>query len=63
MTYHIQIQVPPLKNFDGTKDLFDYLEALKTIMQLRAIPEEIMCQAFPIGLRGSARVWFNKLEL
>uniref|UniRef100_A0A2N9HHU7 Reverse transcriptase domain-containing protein n=1 Tax=Fagus sylvatica TaxID=28930 RepID=A0A2N9HHU7_FAGSY len=24
--------------------------------------EEVMCRAFPLGLRGSARVWFNKLE-
>jgi hypothetical protein len=57
-----RFKVPPLENFDGTKDPFDYLEAFKTIMQLQAIPEKIMCRAFPMGLRGSARVWFNKLE-
>uniref|UniRef100_A0A2N9HFX3 Retrotransposon gag domain-containing protein n=1 Tax=Fagus sylvatica TaxID=28930 RepID=A0A2N9HFX3_FAGSY len=28
----------------------------------KAVPEEIMGKAFPMGLRGSARVWFNKLE-
>uniref|UniRef100_A0A2N9HNT3 Uncharacterized protein n=1 Tax=Fagus sylvatica TaxID=28930 RepID=A0A2N9HNT3_FAGSY len=28
----------------------------------KAVPEEVMCRAFPLGLRGSARVWFNKLE-
>uniref|UniRef100_A0A2N9HLG9 Integrase catalytic domain-containing protein n=1 Tax=Fagus sylvatica TaxID=28930 RepID=A0A2N9HLG9_FAGSY len=56
-------KVPLLENFDGTKDPFDYLEAFKTIMQLQAVPEEVMCRAFPLGLRGSARVWFhNKLE-
>uniref|UniRef100_A0A2N9F9R7 Uncharacterized protein n=1 Tax=Fagus sylvatica TaxID=28930 RepID=A0A2N9F9R7_FAGSY len=37
-------------------------KAFKTIMQLQAVPEEVMCRAFPLGLRGSARVWFNKLE-
>uniref|UniRef100_A0A2N9HCB2 Reverse transcriptase domain-containing protein n=1 Tax=Fagus sylvatica TaxID=28930 RepID=A0A2N9HCB2_FAGSY len=57
-----RFKVPPLENFDGTKDPFDYLEAFKTIMQLQAVPKEIMCRAFPMGLRGSARVWFNKLE-
>ncbi len=57
-----KFKVPPLKNFDGTMDPFDYLEAFKTIMQLQAVPEEIICQAFPMGLRGSTRVWFNKLE-
>ena len=57
-----RFKVPPLENFDRTKDLFDYLEAIKTIMQLQAIHEVIMCRAFPMGLRGSIRVWFNKLE-
>ncbi len=57
-----RFKVPPLENFDGTKDPFDYLEAFKTIMQLQAVLEEIMCQAFPMGLRGSTRVWFNKLK-
>jgi hypothetical protein len=57
-----RFKVPPLENFDGTKDPFDYLEAFKTIMQLQVVPEEIMGKAFPMGLRGSARVWFNKLE-
>ena len=57
-----RFKVPPLENFDETKDLFDYLEAFKTIMQLQAIPEEIMCRVFSMALRGPARVWFNKLE-
>ena len=57
-----RFKVSPLENFDETKDPFDYLEAFKTIMQLQAGPEEIMCRAFPMSLRGSARVWFNKLE-
>uniref|UniRef100_A0A2N9GR51 Uncharacterized protein n=1 Tax=Fagus sylvatica TaxID=28930 RepID=A0A2N9GR51_FAGSY len=57
-----RFKVPLLENFDGTKDPFNYLEAFKTIMQLQAVPEEVMCRAFPLGLRGSARVWFNKLE-
>jgi hypothetical protein len=31
-------------------------------MQLQAVPYEIMCRAFPMALKGLARVWFNKLE-
>ena len=57
-----RFKVPQLENFDGTKDPFDYLEAFKTIMQQQAVLEKIMCRAFPMGLRGFARVWFNKLE-
>uniref|UniRef100_A0A2N9HX06 Uncharacterized protein n=1 Tax=Fagus sylvatica TaxID=28930 RepID=A0A2N9HX06_FAGSY len=44
-----------LKTSMEPKDPFDYLEAFKTIMQLQAVPEEVMCRAFPLGLRGSAR--------
>ena len=51
-----RFKVPLLENFDETNDPFDYLEAFKTIMQLQAVPKEIMCRAFPMGLRGSARV-------
>ena len=51
-----RFKVSLLENFDRTKDPFDYLEAFKTIMQLQAVPKEIMCRAFPMGLRGSARV-------
>uniref|UniRef100_A0A2N9IJ88 Uncharacterized protein n=1 Tax=Fagus sylvatica TaxID=28930 RepID=A0A2N9IJ88_FAGSY len=58
-----RFKVSLLENFDGTKDPFDYLEAFKTIMQLQVVPEEVMCRAFPLGLRGSARVWFNKLDV
>ena len=57
-----RFKVPLLENFDGTKDPFDYLETFKTVMQLQAVLEEVMCRAFPLGLRGSTRVWFNKLE-
>ena len=57
-----RFKIPLLENFDGTKDPFDYLETFKTIMQLQAVPEEVMCRAFPLGLKGSVRVWFIKLE-
>ena len=30
----LKFKVLPLENFDGTKDLFDYLEAFKTIMHM-----------------------------
>uniref|UniRef100_A0A2N9F6A6 RNase H type-1 domain-containing protein n=1 Tax=Fagus sylvatica TaxID=28930 RepID=A0A2N9F6A6_FAGSY len=35
---------------------------LPSRFKLQAVPEEVMCRPFPLGLRGSARVWFNKLE-
>ena len=30
-------------------------------MHLQGVPDEIMCRAFPITLKGEARIWFNKL--
>uniref|UniRef100_A0A2N9HSG4 Retrotransposon gag domain-containing protein n=1 Tax=Fagus sylvatica TaxID=28930 RepID=A0A2N9HSG4_FAGSY len=51
-----RFKVPLLENFDGTKDPFDYLEAFKTIMQLQAVPEEVMCRSnvpsIPLGTEG-----------
>ena len=58
-----RFKVPQIESFNGTKDPFDYLEAFKTIMQLQAVPKEIMCRTFPMALRGPTRVWFNKLEI
>lgn len=57
-----KFKIPQLKNYDGLKDPFDYLESIKIVMQLQVVPKEIMCKAFPMALRGSARVWFNQLE-
>ena len=31
-------------------------------MRLQGVSDEIMCRAFPMNLRGLARMWFNKLE-
>ena len=31
-------------------------------MLLQAVPDEIMCRAFPVTLKGNARMWFNKLK-
>ena len=49
--------------YDGSRDPLDHLESFKTLMHLQGAPDEIMCKAFPTTLKGSARVWFNKLTL
>ncbi len=54
-----RFKVPLLENFDGTKDPFDYLEAFKTIMQLQAIPKEVIVIT-PFLPTGFSRVSVRK---
>ena len=30
-------------------------------MHLQGVADEIMCRAFPMTLKGAARIWFNRL--
>ncbi|XP_058215768.1 uncharacterized protein LOC131326877 [Rhododendron vialii] len=50
-----------LETFNGATDPLDHLETYKSLMHLQAVPDEVMCRAFPVTLKGSARAWFNKL--
>ena len=55
--------MPQAENHDESKDPLDHLESFKTLMHLQGVVEKIMCWAFPITLKGPARVWFSKLML
>ncbi|XP_059669077.1 uncharacterized protein LOC132314203 [Cornus florida] len=57
-----KFKMPTLESFDGTWDPLDHLETYKALMYLQAVPDEIMCRAFPTTLKGWARLWFNKLK-
>ncbi|XP_059639298.1 uncharacterized protein LOC132281621 [Cornus florida] len=57
-----KFRMPSIKSFDGTKDPIDHLETFQALMHLHVMPDEIMCRAFPTTLKGSTRVWFNKLK-
>ena len=58
-----KFRMPQVEAYDGSWGLLDYLESFKTLMHLQGVLNEIMCRAFPIMLKGPARVWFNKLAL
>ena len=47
--------------YNESKDPLDHLESFKTLMHLQGVADEIVCRAFPTTLKGSARVWFNRL--
>ncbi|XP_030941782.1 uncharacterized protein LOC115966754 [Quercus lobata] len=55
--------MPQIKSYDRVKDPLDHLETFKTIMHLQGVPDEIMCRAFPMTLKGPTRVWFSRLTL
>ena len=52
-----------IDNYDGVKDLLDHLETFKTLMHLQGVADKIMCKAFPMMLKGAARIWFSRLTL
>ena len=56
-----KFRMPQIESNDGVKDPLDHLETFKILMYLQGIPDEIMCKAFPITLKGPARIWFSRL--
>ena len=56
-----KFQMPQVENYDENKDPLDYLKSFKTLMHIKGILNEIMCKAFPATLKGSIRIWFNRL--
>ncbi|KAH7863802.1 hypothetical protein Vadar_022197 [Vaccinium darrowii] len=57
-----KFKMPHVDAFGGITDTLDHLETYKNLMMLQAVPNEIMCSVFPVTLKGSARMWFNKLK-
>ena len=53
--------MPQIEAYDGFKDPLDHLESFKTLMHLQGVPNEVICQAFPITLKDPVRVWFSRL--
>ena len=56
-----KFKMPSLNSYDGARDPFDHIATFKTKMHLQGVLDEIMCRAFPITLKGPARVWFSKI--
>ena len=56
-----KIKMPTLDSYDGTRDPCDHITTFKTTMHLQGILDKIICRAFPITLKGLARVWFGKI--
>ena len=56
-----KFKMPSLDSYDGARDPFNHTVTFKITMHLQGVPDEIMCRAFPITLKGLTRVWFSKI--
>ena len=56
-----KFRMPQIDSYDGVKDPLNHLETFKTLMHLQGVADEIMCRAFPMTLKGMARIWFSQL--
>ncbi|KAK3015575.1 hypothetical protein RJ639_007748 [Escallonia herrerae] len=54
-------KMPPCESYDGTGDLMEHLARFTSGMNLHVVPDQIMCRAFLITLKGAAHVWFQHL--
>ncbi|KAK3027489.1 hypothetical protein RJ639_040290 [Escallonia herrerae] len=53
--------MPPCESYDGTGDPMEHLARFTSGMNLHLVPNQIMCRAFPVTLKGAAHVWFQHL--
>ena len=56
-----KFHLPRLESYDGLKDPLDHIATFKMTLSLQQTSDEIVCQSFPMALKGVARAWFNKL--
>ena len=56
-----KFRMPHIDSYDGVNDPLDHLETFKTLIYLQGVANEIMCNAFPMTLKGAARIWFSRL--
>ncbi|KAK3024720.1 hypothetical protein RJ639_044157 [Escallonia herrerae] len=54
-------KMPPCESYDGTGDPMEHLARFTSGMNLHLVPDQIMCWAFPVTLKGAAHVWFQHL--
>ncbi|KAK3022653.1 hypothetical protein RJ639_045419 [Escallonia herrerae] len=53
-------KMPQCDSYDGTGDLMEHLARFTSCMNLHLVPDQIMCRAFPVTLKGAAHAWGNQ---
>ncbi|XP_022880847.1 uncharacterized protein LOC111398127 [Olea europaea var. sylvestris] len=57
-----RFKYPRIKEYDGTTDPINHLNAYTNIMNLQVAPDAVICKTFPQTLTNAARDWFSTLE-
>jgi hypothetical protein len=57
-----KFKVPKIYPYDKSKDLGDHVEMYRAHMRLLRSLNEIICESFPLTLKGPVRRWFNNLH-
>ncbi|XP_027150254.1 uncharacterized protein LOC113750488 [Coffea eugenioides] len=55
-------KLPAIPSYDGRGDPENHIHAFISAFRLYCIPDPVICRAFPVFLRGTARKWFWGLE-
>ncbi|KAK3026858.1 hypothetical protein RJ639_042358 [Escallonia herrerae] len=57
----LSFKMPSCESYDGTGDPMEHLARFTSGMNLHLVPDQIMCRAFPVTLKGAVHVWFQHL--
>ena len=49
-----KFRLPQLESYDDLKDPLDHITSFKMTLSLQQTPDEIVCQSFPMILKGAA---------
>jgi hypothetical protein len=56
-----KFKMPRIEKYDGNGDPQEHLKAFREHLVLHGTPNEIVCRAFPLTLKGVAKDWFTGL--
>lgn len=59
MPYHFK--EPTMEAYNGTSDLFDYMESFRSLILHQGMLDALMCKTFLTTFKKVARAWYTQL--